>query len=465
MAAVVAIVPLGIYLGDGAGFTGAIIIAGLVLLCFAAGYVAMSRHIVNAGAFYAYITKGLGKPAGVAAAFLAVLAYNAAFWSLAGGIGYFAQTIFAGIGLNLPWQVWVAIAFAIVALLGRRNVDLSAKVLGVALVLELSVIVVLAVAIVAHNGLSAFPVWQSINPAAVGSGSVGIGLMFAFNMFIGFEATAIFGEETKDPKRTVPRATYLAVGIIAIFFALASLIFIGGVGANEVVASMHNNPGTWVFNLATRYVGKPLSLIMQVLVLTSLFASLLGIHNAAARYFFSLGREGLLPKRLGQLHPKWNSPAAASAFQIIVAVIVVGAFGVANADPLLTVDTSAAGIGTVGILILQAVVAVAVIRFFVKRGGPNRVWATKIAPALGGVGLASVVVLTLVNYPVLSGSPSVLINELPWVFPIVIVAGIGYALWLRRNRPSVYAQIGNGRPEADSEIPSAKVPGTESTIG
>jgi hypothetical protein len=111
------------------------------------------------------------------------------------------------------------------------------------------------------------------------------------------------------------------------------------------------------------------------------------------------------------------------------------------------------------------VVAVAVIRFFVKRGGSNRVWATKVAPAFGGLGLASVVVLTLVNYPVLSGSPSVLINELPWVFPIVIIAGIGYAFWLRKNRPSVYAQIGNGRPEDDSKVPSARVQETESPIG
>ena len=88
MAAVVSIVPLGMYLGNGAGFVGAIIIAGLILCCFAAGYVALSRHVINAGAFYAYIAKGLGKPIGVAGSFIAMLAYNAAFWSLAGAIGF-----------------------------------------------------------------------------------------------------------------------------------------------------------------------------------------------------------------------------------------------------------------------------------------------------------------------------------------------------------------------------------------
>jgi len=78
------------------------------------------------------VKAGLGKPIGVAGAFVAMLAYNAAFWSLAGAVGYFGSTIFAGIGIDLPWQFWAAAAVAIVAFLGRRAIGVSAKVLGIA---------------------------------------------------------------------------------------------------------------------------------------------------------------------------------------------------------------------------------------------------------------------------------------------------------------------------------------------
>lgn len=451
MGAVVSIVPLGMFLGNSAGFVGAIVIAGAILLCFAAGYVAMCRHVINAGAFYAYIAKGLGKPVGVAGAFVAMLAYNAAFWSLAGAVGYFGSTIFAGIGLRLPWQIWCAVAIAIVAFLGRRAVDVSAKVLSVALILEVSVIVILDMGIIVHRGVESFPIAATLSPTAIGAGSIGIGLLWACNMFIGFEATAIFAEEAKDAKKTVARATYISVAIIAIFYAVAAMVLVGAVGPANLLSAMNDDPGTFVFKIADQFVGSWLSAAMQVLVLTSLFAALLGIHNAASRYFFSLGREGLLPRRLGVVHSKWNSPAFASTVQIAIAVAVVGAFGIANADPLLTLNTSTAGVGTVGILLLQVAVAVSVIAFFRKRGD-KRVWSTGIAPAIAALALAAVVVLALSNYSVLTGSDNAVINSIPWILPAVIVAGLAYGLWLRRRRPDVYAGIAAGAPAEPAQL-------------
>ena len=458
MGAVVSIVPLGMLLGNGPGFVGAIVLAGLILMCFAVGYVAMCRHVVNAGAFYAYIAEGLGKPVGVAGAFIAVLAYNAAFWSLVGAVGFFGSTIFAGIGFSMPWQFWSATAIAIVAFLGRRAVDVSAKVLGVALILEVVVIVILDIGIVGHRGVEAFPIVGTLSPTAIASGSIGIGLLWACNMFIGFEATAIFAEEAKDATKTVARATYISIAVIAIFYAVAALVLVGAVGPANLLRAMNDDPGTFVFRIAEQYVGTWLANAMQVLVLTSLFAALLGIHNAASRYFFALGREGLLPRRLGVVHPKWNSPAFASTVQIVVAIVVVGAFAVVNADPLLTLNTSTAGIGTLGILLLQVTVAVSVIAFFRKRGD-KRMWATAIAPGIAAVALAVVVILAVTNYSMLTGSDSPVINSIPWILPVVVVAGLGYGLWLRSRRPEVYAGIAEGAPAGlRAEVEQAAYP-------
>ena len=52
-------VPLGMLLGSGAGIPGAFLIVTAILLIFAVGYVAMARHVNNAGAFYAFAARGL----------------------------------------------------------------------------------------------------------------------------------------------------------------------------------------------------------------------------------------------------------------------------------------------------------------------------------------------------------------------------------------------------------------------
>ena len=91
LAAMVGNVPLALRLTDAPGLPGAFVLATIVLLCFSVGYGAMSRRVVNTGAFYTYVARGLGKPPAVAVALVAVLSYNAMAIGLTGGFGYFAQ--------------------------------------------------------------------------------------------------------------------------------------------------------------------------------------------------------------------------------------------------------------------------------------------------------------------------------------------------------------------------------------
>ncbi|HWL86073.1 MAG TPA: APC family permease, partial [Polyangiaceae bacterium] len=265
---------------------------------------------------------------------------------------------------------------------------------------------------------------------------------------IGFEATAIFSEEAKDPERTVPRATYAAVCAIGIFYALTAWVLVGAYGADQVHAVAAKDPGLFVFNAMRTFVGEPAVAILALLLITSLFAALLATHGATARYFFALGREGLLPRALGRTHPKWRSPHIASGAQIAVTAVVVLPFAITNADPLLTLTTSTGGLGTLGIIALQGATAFSVVAYFRQRR--DRRWLiTLIAPAIGGIGLAVALVLIVRNYATLTGSRSPIINELPWLLVISAVAGFGYAAWLRRARPDVYA--GTSAPEGAAE--------------
>jgi amino acid transporter len=458
MAAVVGVVPLGVALGNGAGFAGAYVIAGVVLSLFAVGFAAMSHHVTNAGAFYAYVARGIGRPAGAAAAGVAVLAYNAIMISVAAGFGFFAHTIIDDkLGISLPWEAWVAILIAVVAILGTLKVEISAKVLGVALVCEMLILLVLDVAILADRGLSAFSL-QSFEPATVFAGAPGVALLYAFYTFIGFEATALFGEEARDPKRSIPRATFIAVGIIAVFYTLSSWALIAGYGASNAQAAAGENPGAFVFAANTQFVGEASTTVMQLLLVTSLFAAVLALHNATSRYLFALGRDGLLPRALGHTHSRYHTPYVASRVQIAIATVVIAGFAIGGADPYLLLSTSMAGLGTLGIVALQAAAAVAVIAFFRRRRDP-RVWTTVLAPLAGAAGLVTACVLIVNNYGALTGRSSGLVNQLPWLLVAAAAAGFANALWLRNARPDVYAAIGEGdAPAAGTAVPAEPVP-------
>ena len=196
---------------------------GLVLALFSVGYVAMARQIRNSGAFYAFIRFGLGRPLGVSAALVALLAYAmmqvSAFGLFGPAMSDWAAT---NLHLNLPWYAWALIAWAVVAFLGVREIKLSAKVLAVLSLVEILVIVAISLIGLGHpspghSGLSTLSLH-----GLVASGA-GAAYCIAVLAFVGFEDGPVFSEEARDHRKTVPTATYLTVGVITVVYLLASL--------------------------------------------------------------------------------------------------------------------------------------------------------------------------------------------------------------------------------------------------
>lgn len=439
LAAMVGTVPLAFSIGNGAGVPGVFLLAGLTLLCFSVGYAAMSRHVVNAGGFYTYLSYGLGKPVAVGGGLVAVLAYNTICIGLAGTFGYFCHIGFAQNGVNIPWQVWTALGLGLVAYLGYRQIDISARVLRWLMLTEVGVLVVFDLGVIGHKGAAALPA-TSLSPHTMFTGAVGVTMMFAFASFIGFESAALYAEEAHNPKRSVPLATYTSVILIAGFYAFTSWVAVGAVGADRLHAVAKDQLGDLFFNLADRYASNAVDQVMQVLVLTSLFAAMLALHNATNRYMFALGRERVLPRWLGHVHSKRLSPSRASVVQSVISTVVVGGFAVAGLDPYTNLATSMIGLGTLGIVVLQAGAAIAVVGFF--RNRPDRQWwRTILSPGLGAVGLIAASFLLSRNFAVLCGTHSALVAQLPWLVFAVAAFGIGYASWLRRSDPARYAAI------------------------
>ena len=429
--------PVMLAIGNGAGNPMAYVVAAVVLLLFSVGYAAMSRHVVDAGAFYAYVSKGLGTPVGVGAAGLALLTYTAiqaAIYGLAGATAQGLSTQYGG--PDLPWWVWAFLFMAVVGLLGYRNIDVGTKVLGVLLTLEIGVIAVVAVAVLAQGGADGIDV-RSFTPSAFFSGAPGISIMFAVASFIGFEATAIYGEEARNPRRTVPLATYLAVVLIGAFYALSSWAIVLAFGSDGVVAAAQADTAGLVFTAAAEYVSPVVADVMLVLLLTSLFAALLAFHNAISRYLFALGRQGMAPDVLSRTHVRHASPHVGSLAQTGTAFVVVAVFTVAGSDPVLQLFTWMSGLATVSILLLMVLTSVAVLAFFARSRVDRRAWHTRVAPALGTLGLLGVVGLVLANFTTLISGDAVLATVLLTVIAAAFALGVVVALVRRPRRTPV----------------------------
>ncbi|SKC36755.1 APC family permease [Plantibacter cousiniae (nom. nud.)] len=441
--------PLGILLGNGVGFPSMYVVSAVILLLFAVGLSAMTRHVPKPGAFFTFVGYGLGKPAGLASAFLALLTYTTIQVSVYGYIGYLLSVTFAGLGApEIPWYLYSLASIAVVGLLGYRHIDLSSKVLGVLLVAEVGIVLVLAGAVIVTggaDGLSAEP----FVPEQVFSGSPGVGLMFAIAAFIGFEATAIFRDEAKDPSRTIPRATYIAVIGIGLFYTLASWALVMAWGPDDVLAVAGEDPGAMILRTTLLYLGPVGELVINVLLITSMFACVLSFHNVITRYQHTMSNAGVLPGRLGGVHPKHLSPHTSSLVQSATAAILIVVFAVLGLDPVLQVFTWFAGVATLAIAILMAVTSLAVIVYFARTKQDRRLWNTVVAPGLGFIGLVGSAVVIVVYFPMLvgdvdaGGNPvfgtvSAVLLALIAVCPVV---GLVQAAYLRRRRPAAYADV------------------------
>ena len=420
--------PVMLAIGNGPGVPMAFLVVAVVLLVFSVGYAAMSHHVVDAGAFYAYVTRGLGARLGLGAAGLALLTYTAIQAAVYG----LATTTLQGLitqyrGPEIPWWVLAAVLIAVVGLLGYRSIDVGAKVLGVLLVLEIAIVAVLAVTILVKGGPEGYSL-TSFSPATFFHGGAGIAVMFAVASFVGFEATAIYGEEAREPKRTIPRATYIAVILIGVFYAIASWTIVVAYGPSQVEAAAQADTAGLVFAAAAQYIGPAYADVMAVLLLTSLFAALLAFHNAISRYLYALGRQGVGPEALARTHPRHGSPYVGSLTQSTSAVLLLGVFALAGADPVLTLFTWMSGVATVSVLVLMVLTAVAILVFFARHRVDERVWNTRIAPALGLVGLVFVTVLVLLNFTTLISGSAVLAGVLLAVVAAAFLGGLAVAV-------------------------------------
>lgn len=431
-------VPIGIAAGNGAAFPASYVVCTAVLLFFAVGFTTMARHVDAGGAFSTYVARGLGRPAGVGSAFLALVSYAAVQLAVYGFIGSAIDLLVTDHGgPDLPWGVWSVITMVVVALLGYRHIELSGRVLGVLLVAEVAIVMLLNVVVIARGGGDEGFASTTFDPSAFASGAPGIALIFAVAGYIGFEATAIFRNEARDPDRTIPRATYAALLLIGGFYALSAWALVSWWGDAGAVARAAADPGTMVGETATTVLGSFGGDVVEVLLVTSVFAAILAFHNVISRYLHTLGdpasEVSVLPAALGRAHDRHASPHVASLTTSIIGAVLLAGCLAFQLDPVLEVFTWFAAVSVVGLIALMFLTSIAVVAYFRRHTGLASTWQGVVAPGVAICGLAAFGWMTVDNLTLLVGGSTTVATCFQVLLVGAFAAGFALALAVRRR--------------------------------
>ena len=397
----------------------------------------MAAAIPRTGGFFIYIGHSFGGVMGFASAVVAIVAYNALQIGLVRAVRPSrpkprSTTCSAsrrrGHSSRRSRSSW-SMRSATSALTWARRCSASL------IVLESAILALMGIAIIVQGGADGLGVSSFAPSNAFNSGTLAtLGICFA--AYMGFESTALYRAEARDPERTIPRATFLAVGFMALFYAFVVWSIVQAFGESGFRAAAAEQGPVLFFTTIREYLGGWAEHAMYALIVTSVYAGQLAFHNAINRYVHGMAVAGALPRALARTN-RSGSPAVAGGVQSILALVVVLGFAAADLDPftdlLIAVNTP----GVIGIIVLQVLASLAAVVFFVRRRDlPRRRFL--IASSV----LAAALMIGALTYfakyiALVTGAGDRMNTTLLLTIPAVLAAGIIGGLVLQRTRPEV----------------------------
>src|ERR1700761_4542721 len=437
------------------GFAGIVIMAGVaapLVLIVAIIAIALlgntlsqfSRAHPSTGGFITFVGKTFGGTSAVTTALLCGAGYIIAIASvLVISGGFFSMMLQFYLNVSIPWIVFSAIFTAGAMFMMFRGVAVSTKLAGFFFGFELLVLLVVSVAtLIKHGGhLGVAP----FVPHNITNGFTGLAAAFPLGvyLFIGWENSAALAEETNNPRRNVPRAVYMSVALMSVgyilyAYATATAFKYSVTGLNSAAIPFINvshDIASWLAGFA------------WIAGLTSTLGVLISAVNSQARLIFNAGREGLLPRWLGKVHPTRRTPVnAIFAFVAIAAVIIlvwallhlVGGTKQSGEMNALNYFVDSSTMGTILLLVVYFLANLA-LPFYYHRYRPQEFNVVKhaVLPVLGMIAVG-----VPVYYLVQPGQAAPL-NWFPYAALGVIVVSVAYAVWLSRRDPGLGDRVGS----------------------
>ncbi|WP_308121195.1 APC family permease [Paractinoplanes bogorensis] len=444
IAVLINVVPAAYATGGGPLVPLSFLAVGVVLIFFSAGYAAMANRAPFAGAMYTYVARGLGRPAGVGAAWLALACYQAIQLGLYGMAGVAAAPLLASwFGVTASWWMVAAGCWLLVTLAGTIRAEVVSGLIALLVLAEVAV----AVGFTAANVIDPAPgglTRATIVPTGdVDMTTLGLLLVVGLLAFAGFETTGAYAEESIRPRRDPGLSTYGVVAALAVLIGVASWSLNAATGADRITEVARARGSELLFDLAAGRLAPWAVTIGRLMLLTGLFAAVLALHHAMARYLYALGRERVLPAALGRTSPRTLAPRTAALTQsAVVAVLLAAAAWAGVGDPP-TVGRRLMIAGALGLLLVLLATSVAALLHLNRVPNGEGVYTRFVAPVLSIVALGSLGYLAFRDPGALVG-----VRESLWILPLtlaaVIALGVLHALILRGTRPVIYAGIGQG---------------------
>lgn len=405
----------------------ALILAMIPSLMVASTVAQFAKKLPSAGGYYTFTSRGLNTNAGFITAWFFLFYEPLMPATVFAVVGFLGQTTFPTVfGLPLPWYVWSIVGILLLHWITYRNIHASSSVASIFGLIEIGVFLALAITILFNTphtpGIIPFTPSASLNHSWSG---VLLGMVFGIFTFCGFETAAPLGEEARNPRKTVGKAVMIAALIIGIFYMVCAYAGVTGWGLHKMngyVAS--DNP--WNI-LAKRYWGWGWILIFLALM-NSQMGNGIASQTACTRVLYSMGRIGVLPKKLSTIHHKHKIPSVALNVQTTLTLIItLGTgflFGPFMASQLI------AEILTLSIIMVYILGNIALVRFYRREyPGEFSFWLHGVFPIVSSLFL--VVALIGSIFPV----PSYPLNLTPYIVLVWIIIGFAVLTYLRRKRP------------------------------
>src|SRR5580700_1078699 len=421
-----------------------IIVAGIAIALLGNTLSQFSRAQPSTGGFIAFVGKTFGGTSAVTTALLCGAGYIIAISSVLAISGGFLATILQYyFGWNVPWIYLSVVLTAGATVMTIRGVGVSTKLAGFFFAFEMLVLVVVSVAVLIKNGghLSVVP----FEPSHITKGFTGLaaGFPLAIYLFIGWENSAALAEETGNPRRNVPRAVYLSIAMMVVGYVLFAFATVTGFHYNGTTLAGSSIP----FITVAHNVLAGFAFFAYLAGLTSTIGVLISAVNSQARLIFNAGREGLLPRWIGKVHPVRKTPmnaiyvfvAIASAIILVWALLhLLGGHKQSGSMVAINFFVESSTLGTILILVVYFLANLA-LPFYYRRFRPAEFNVVKhaVLPVLGMVAIA-VPIYYLCKPP--QPQPY---DWFPYAALGVIVVSVIYSVWLVRRDPGLGDRVGS----------------------
>jgi amino acid transporter len=437
----------------------AVLLAMIAVLFTAFSMAELAKHLPSAGGMYTYVGRGLGSFFGWLVAWGFALAEPLVMPLLLGGFGFYGAIFLSSyLGIDIP-SAWIGLAILcglVVWWLNYRGIGLSTRTGLVLGVIEIAVFLLISTLLIVNAGENTLSVFV---PGADGIKPAFQGMIFCLLAFIGFEAAAPLGEETAEPRKTIPRAVIwsaVLVGLFYVFNMYAATVFFG---PDEMLGFYESHDGDpWGF-MAEQVLPGIGGLLIVFAILNSSLANANAGATAATRSLFAMGRAGLLPRFFAAIHPETRAPVNAVHFQAVTALVIAVVLGLVLANDPYPTPEGAGSLGGLNVyvflgtmlgLIFAAIymlVNLACIGYFWRqRRDEFNVIKHLLVPILGVIAMipALLAVIGGLTIPILDITLDPYETALRWTAPIVgiwIVLGIVVYFLLRARDPQALERV------------------------